>query len=272
MAIRRALLSALLLAAGVHVAAAAPRDEPKCLGCHATRHWAEAATCTGCHRGDARAARAGVAHTGLLRGPAAAWRLPHVGAVRDGEWLRDQLGCRRCHVTGGTGNPLAISLDAIVWRREQDDLRRSIQHPATFMPDFGLASWQVDRLIAVLLRDGQRAPREERYLVRFRAGDAPRAANAFATRCGPCHRALTSEGPLGVGSAGPNLSGLLSGFYPSSDGRAWDRARLERWARNPRAEKPGTTMMPVALEPGELEAIARLLGDGGSARDVIASR
>jgi len=272
-ALRRALLiAALLLAASTRLAAAAPRDVPSCLACHATRHWAVVASCTGCHRGDARAARAGVAHTGLLRGPAAAWRLPHVGAVRDGEWLRDVLGCRRCHVTGGAGGALAISLDAIAWRREQDDLRRSIQHPATFMPDFGLATWQADRLIALLLRDGQRAAREERYLVRFGTGGAPARANAFVTRCGPCHRALTSEGPLGAGSAGPNLSGLLGGFYPRTDGRAWDRARLERWVKNPRAENPRTTMAPVALEAGELDAIARLLGAGSPAPGAIASR
>lgn len=260
MAVRPALLIAALAATLAAAAAAATRDAPACLACHDTRHYARFGTCTGCHRGDARARREKVAHAGLLRGPAATWSIPGVGSVRDGEWLRDRLGCRRCHVTGGAGNALALSLDAIVWRREQDALRQSIQQPATFMPDFGLATWQVDRLIAVLLRDGDRGGREERYLVRFRPEGEPRPGGAFALKCGPCHRALTPEGPLGVGSAGPNLSGLLSGLYPRTDGRAWDRARLERWVRNPRAEKPGTTMAPVEVSPDELKQIERLLG------------
>ena len=230
-----------------------------CTHCHATRHYPTLGTCTGCHRGNPAAARATLAHDHLLRGAAAAWSIPHVGAVRDGERLRDRLGCRRCHVSGGLGNALAISLDAAVWQRDQEALRSSIQHPATFMPDFGLSSAQADRLIAVLLRDGDRQGRQQRYLVRFRAGAAV-PANAFVVRCGGCHRALTAIGPLGLGSAGPNLSGLFTPFYPTADGRAWNRERLERWAHNPRAERPGTTMHPVSASPEELAQIAQLLG------------
>jgi cytochrome c2 len=263
MAAHRAVLILALVAgivcapAGAHAGARSPG--PGCASCHETNHYPTLGTCTGCHRGNAAARREALAHDHLLRGAAAAWSIPGVGAVRDGERLRDALGCRRCHVTGGRGNPLAISLDAAVWRRDQEALRASIQHPATFMPDFGLSTAQADRLIAVLLRDGDRQGRQERYMVRFRGGAAT-PGNAFVVRCGGCHRALTPLGPLGVGSAGPNLSGLLTEHYPSPDGRRWTRERLERWVANPRAERAITTMHPVEASRPELAQIESLLG------------
>jgi cytochrome c2 len=252
----------LALAAGLLQAparASAGADANACAPCHATRHYPTLGTCTGCHRGNAAARRKALAHDHLLRGAAAAWSIPRVGAVQDGERLRDVLGCRRCHVTGGRGNTFAISLDAVAWRRDQEALRTSIQHPATFMPDFGLSDRQADRLIALLLRDGDRQGRQERYMVRFR-GSAATPGNAFVVRCGGCHRALTSLGPLGSGSAGPNLTGLFGEFYPAPEGRRWTRDRLERWVANPRRERPLATMHPVAAAPEELAQIESLLG------------
>ncbi len=261
MASRLAVLIAALLAFAVplaHAAANGRTPAAGCLACHA-RHFETLGDCTGCHRGDARAKRTTVAHDRMLRGAQAAWSIPNVGAVRDGEWLRDRLGCRRCHVTGGRGNALATSLDAVAWQRDPEALKQSLLHPVTFMPDFGLAPWQADRLIALLLRDGDRAARMAPTRVLFRAGRAP-ARDAFERRCGGCHRALTPAGALGVGTSGPNLSGLLGGFYPAADGLRWDRDRLARWIRNPRVEKPGATMPPIPdLAPAELDEIGRLL-------------
>lgn len=254
---------ALLIAAALLRAAYASPAPPQvaaassCVSCHGT-HAKTPGACEACHRGNPRMRRASLAHERLLTGAAAAWGVPGCRAVREGERLRDALGCRRCHVSGGTGNAFALSLDAIAWRREQRDLRASILRPATFMPDFSLTPGQADALIAVLLRDGDRAGGESRYLVRFRRGPAP-GPGAFATRCGGCHRALTHRGPLGTSASGPNLTGLLGPWYPASDGRRWDRARLERWLRDPRADRPGTSMLPVALKPGEFDEIVETL-------------
>ena len=263
MALRPALLIAAAAAALAAVlafgmAAAAPSARAGCVRCHA-EHFREQGTCAGCHRGNPSASRANLAHERLLSGGAATWGMPDAGAVTEGERLRDALGCRRCHVTGGTGNAYAISLDQIAWRRTQAQLRKAILEPASFMPDFSLTNAQADALIAVLLRDGERDGRESRYLVRFTA-PASAAPGAFATRCGGCHRALTPAGPLGTSSSGPNLSGLLTPHYPDSSGTGWTRARLERWLQNPRAERPAATMRPVTLDDAELAEVLGALG------------
>jgi len=172
--------------------------------------------------------------------------------------MRDSLGCRRCHVSGGKGERLAIDLDSVVWARTQAELRQALMHPALAMPDFGLGPATADTLVAVLLRDADRFGGASRYQVRFRAGSED-SLQAFAKLCGGCHQALTIDGRQGVGTAGPNLSGLLGSFYPAQPDSAWNRDRLERWLRNPRAMRAGSTMPPVVLKPGELEAVMRTL-------------
>ncbi len=244
------------LAASRAVAARAP-GEPACLACHPV-HDAELGTCVGCHRGDPSTDRKDLAHHRLLRGAAAAWSIPGAAAVAAGERLRDTLGCRRCHVTGGRGNRLAIALDDVVWRRDQDELRRSLRQPVSAMPDFALSTAEADRLIAVLLRDGDRRGVEERYLVRFRRGGPP-GPHPFQRLCGPCHSAMTALGPMGTGRTGPDLSGLLTPFYPSADGRRWDRERLRRWVRDPRDERANAIMPPLDVRESDFEAIVTIL-------------
>ncbi len=246
-----------MLLAGARAQAAGNVRAPSCEACHAV-HNATLGTCTGCHRGDPSANRKTLAHHALLRGAAAAWSTPGARAVEEGDNLRDTLGCRRCHVTGGRGNRLAIALDAVVWRRDQDALRRSLRTPVSTMPDFGLTDAQADRLIAVLLRDGDRRGAEDRYVVRFRQA-GPRGPHPFERLCGPCHRALTALGPMGTGRTGPDLSGLLTEFYPAADGRRWDRERLRRWLRNPRAERPHAIMPPLDVPEPELGPIFDVL-------------
>jgi mono/diheme cytochrome c family protein len=239
-------------------AAARARGAGACAGCHAPHHQDDG-TCVACHRGRPDTDRAELAHHRLLRGAAAAWGLPGAPELDEGERLRAAGGCRRCHVSGGEGNPLAIPLDDVVWRRTQEELRASILAPVSAMPDFGFDEGQADRLIAVLLRDARGRPARERYVVRFREAAAGRR-HPFERHCGPCHRALTRDGPLGTGTSGADLSGLLTPHYPPPDGRRWDRARLERWLRNPREEHPNATMPPVAVEAADLDGIVTALG------------
>lgn len=234
------------------------RGPEGCVSCH-TPHYVRDGTCEGCHRGHPGTGRKELAHDRLLKGAAAAWGMPASAAVAEGERLREASGCRRCHVSGGEGNALAIALDDVVWARGQDELRASIRAPVSTMPDFGFSDEQADRLIAVLLRDARGRPATQRYLVRFRERAAGQP-HAFERLCGPCHRALTPAGPMGVGLSGPDLSGLLTAHYPVPDGRRWNRARLERWLRNPREERPHTIMAPVSVTAEELDAIGEVLG------------
>ncbi len=239
------------------MAAPPPAVAVGCLACHAP-HYASDGGCVDCHRGDARASRPALAHHRLLGGAAAAWGLPASPVLTRAAALRDSLGCRRCHVTGGKGERLAIALDTVVWARTQAELRQALMRPALAMPDFGLGATGADTLVAALLRDGDRFGGASRYQVRFRAGSED-SLQAFARLCGGCHQALTGEGRQGVGTAGPNLSGLLGTFYPAAADSAWNPERLERWLRNPRAMRAGATMPPVALKPGDLDVVLRAL-------------
>jgi len=87
-----------------------------------------------------------------------------------------------------------------------------------------------------------------------------RKDNPFVKDCGGCHRVLTEgQGGLGQGDVGPNLSGLLSEYYPKTfrDGERWSADGLKKWLRNPREIRPLATMAPVRLKEEEL---SRLLG------------
>lgn len=238
-------------------AAAAAPPPVACLDCHAA-HYVRLGACVDCHRGDPNATRPDLAHHRLLSGAAAAWALPGSPVLPRGQALRDSLGCRRCHVSGGRGEGLAIELDSVAWPRSQAELRQALVTPATAMPRFGLTPAQADTLIAALVRDADRHSGRRQYQVRFRAGSDD-SLRAFARLCGPCHQALTPDGPQGDGVAGANLSGLLGAHYPVGSDDPWDRKRLERWLPNPRTLRVGTGMVPVAVKPEELEAILEAL-------------
>lgn len=253
MAIRRALLIAPLLLALVGWAGTreGPGVSRPCGGCHEP-HLTEVGSCTACHRGDAAALRKEIAHHRLLAGRAAEHGRASAPAVVEGRTLIERLACRRCHVVAGAGNGLATNLDRISWRREQIELTKSISASAENMPRFGLEESQVEAALAFLLRSAERDRAETTYRIRFATGP-PKAGSVFEQHCGGCHRALTADGPLGRGSAGPNLSGLLSPHYPETarGGRGWTREALGKWLENPRAQRSHAAMRPVRLAAEE---------------------
>lgn len=178
-------------------------------------------------------------------------------AVAEGRRLAERLACRRCHQVGGAGNQLAVALDRVVWVRDQRELSHSIAEPVENMPRFGLDTAQSEAVVAYLLHVGDRQHPSSSYRVRFtRREIAPE--HRFDSACGGCHRTLTPVGPFGRGSAGPNLSGLFSTYYPPTapGERPWEVATLVSWVKNPRALRPGTTMRPVPLTLFDLQALA----------------
>jgi cytochrome c2 len=203
------------------------------------------------------AARKELAHARLLSGRVAEYVLTSAKAVSEGRQLVDAAACRRCHTIGGVGNRLATNLDNVVWTREQRELMTSITEPVENMPMFAFDRGQAEALIAFLLNSARpNAAAEETYRVQF-ARDATRASSTFDDKCGGCHRRLTQLGPEGSGREGPNLSGLLTPFYPKTapGGHAWSREALAAWIANPRAFRPGTLMPPVSVEEAEVQQI-----------------
>jgi mono/diheme cytochrome c family protein len=196
-----------------------------------------------------------LAHHRLLTGPAAAHADGESPAVREGGRLIDGAGCRRCHRIAGAGTRLATELDRVAWQREQVALTDAIEAPNGSMPAFGLDRLQAEAIVGFLLHNSTENAAAPSYRVRF--GATGGSATPFEDRCGGCHRALAPAGPLGTGSSGPNLAGLLTEYYrPTAPrGRRWSVESVPEWIENPRALRPTTTMPPVRLSTQERDAL-----------------
>lgn len=162
----------------------------------------------------------------------------------------------------------------MAWTRDQRELESSIIEPVENMPRFGLDERQVEAVIAFLLKSADPDLSAATYRVRF-SGVGPDRDSVFESRCGGCHRALGPTGPMGKGSAGPNLSGLFTLTYPAtaSENRTWTPFAIGKWLENPRSARPGAAMRPVRLRAGELEKLAGELGwmltEGRSAEGLL---
>ena len=264
MAPRAAVLIAALALGGCVKPQSTARQQAGCGSCHELHYLREGA-CHECHRGNPAAQRVELAHERLLTGRASEHRLVGGPALREGRRLVEALACRRCHSIGGQGNQLATDLDRVVWTREQSALVSSIREPVENMPRFGLDERQAEAIVAFLLRSGSRDQPRDSYRVHFTRG-ASASPTAFEKSCGGCHRFLGAAGPTGSGSAGPNLSGLFTPFYPPTapGNRAWTDKALADWLRNPRASRPTTTMPPLDLSGDELRLITAELGAQGA--------
>jgi cytochrome c2 len=134
------------------------------------------------------------------------------------------------------------------------------------MPDFGLTDDQITALVNALLggsKKNLRRSSEQPLAVHFEAARQERQ-DVFSIRCGSCHRMLTrSQGLLGSGDIGPNLSGLLSEYYPATFGtsRRWTVEGLRRWLKNPRQVRPNTTMRPVNLDQNQMRELEALFSE-----------
>jgi cytochrome c2 len=233
-----------------------------CLTCHPA-HYAQIGGCSDCHRGNPLSGRQNVAHSGLVAGRFARFIFGSGdGVVRDGERLLEEMACRRCHRIDGRGNRLAADLDRAARVKAPDLLAAAIREPVAGMPRFELDEKREASAVTALLAAAHRrsGPPAAAEVVHFNAGGA--GGNVFARRCGACHRIMSAElGPSGSGTVGPNLTGLLSPFYPRSfrGSEPWTMQNLGVWLKNPRKITKTALMRPVPLPDDELRKLALLL-------------
>lgn len=245
---------------------AAQAAQQLCLTCHPS-HYAGQGVCTACHRGNPRSDRKNIAHQRLIAGRFARYTLGDVPEVREGKRLMEQLACRRCHVSAGRGNHLATDLDVSAGRKVPQELVASIRTPSQAMPDFRLPEEQLTTVVTAILSGAQgrtTGSRTAPIVVHF-DNTGNNNKDIFTRACGGCHRALTTRlGAIGSGDIGPNLSGLLSPWYPASygSGEIWTRTRLARWLKNPRTVRPWARMRPVVLTEGEQAELEKILWTG----------
>jgi len=234
------------------VAAPAQSAGQSCLKCHAV-HYAERGLCTGCHRGNPGSDRKNIAHHRLIEGRFSHFTLGNVAVVKEGNRLVDQLACRRCHRIAGRGNALAASLDTLIDTKMPKEVVDSIRRPVPGMPDFRLDEQQAGALVNAIFSGTRKDSIKggERPLVRHFDKNSRSVEDVFGKNCGACHRMLTTrKGLIGAGDIGPNLSGLLSQYYPLTfkNGNKWTDTALQAWLKNPRHVLSNSTMRPVRLD------------------------
>ncbi|MDX9710263.1 MAG: selenite/tellurite reduction operon c-type cytochrome lipoprotein ExtS [Trichloromonas sp.] len=260
MVARLALLILCWLLSGAAFAA-----EPRCLSCHAA-HYAELGGCIDCHRGDPRSSRLEIAHFGLISARYAHFRMPDSALVERGSKRIDATGCRRCHVIGGRGNRLATDLDQSVRTSTPEELAEAIRRPVLFMPDFHWSEPLLDEVVNALYAAargremaGEELPRIVHFEVAGTAGENP-----FVKHCGSCHRVLTAAaGGLGESDYAPNLSGLLTPFFPVEyrEKEPFNRDNLKKYLGNPRQTRALTRMAPVPLKDGDCRKLLDVIAE-----------
>jgi len=233
----------------------------RCLECHRS-HYVERGECLRCHRGNPSATRKNIAHHGLIAGRYSRFLLAADPVLQQGRQLLDQYACRRCHVIGGKGNRLSVSLDHSARRRTPEELDFVIAKPTDSMPDFRTSEAQRRALVTALLAESEIADRSGSGPRVVHFSDVAMGKDIFSVKCGGCHRILTTRwGGLGRGVVGPNLSGLLSEFYPATfrNGQPWNEERLRDWLKNPRQIRPAAVMQPVTLTEKEFQELLGII-------------
>jgi cytochrome c2 len=223
-----------------------------CLNCHA-EHYQERGNCVDCHLGRGDTQRKDIAHDRMLEGRYAAFTLPDSPVVERGKHLLEKTACRRCHIAGNRGNRYAANLDLSPQSSSGEEIFNAIREPALFMPDFHFSDPQIVELVNVIYANSRKAAQPETevpVLIHFE-DTQPGERSVFEKECGSCHRMLTKhKGGLGGGHLGPNLSGLLTEFYPKTypEEKPWTVQGLGDWLKNPRTLRKNARMAPVVLK------------------------
>jgi len=256
-------LAILMIAFWGLPAVPASAAEPGCLACHLV-HYADLAICVDCHRGDSRSTRPAIAHRGLISARYAHFTLEDDPLVVSGSKQIKTSACRRCHIICRQGNHLAADLDQSVNLSDPPALAESIRHPVLYMPDFQFPDEILYKVVNALFAAGvgrEVSDLEVPQVVHFEERDEAKD-NVFVKNCGACHRMLTAAlGGLGHGDVAPNLSGLLTEFYPRSirGQERWSAENLQKSLKNPRGIRPEAQMPPVHLEQKELNELLDIL-------------
>ncbi|MFK5927411.1 MAG: selenite/tellurite reduction operon c-type cytochrome lipoprotein ExtS [Desulfuromusa sp.] len=244
--------------------------ENSCLDCHEP-HYVKAGRCTFCHTGNPGTDRKNIAHDRLIGKRFAFYRDKNSAPVEYGQKLVKSSGCRRCHTFAGEGNRLASNLDRVADLYQPAEISQAIKQPAFYMPDFRFSDDQVDALINAILNAGTNAPlktHEEPLRIHFESENSVKN-NLFVDKCGACHKIISFKGGgLGGGVVGPNLSGLLSKYYPYpfKESEGWSTENLEKWLKNPRKIKENARMLPIKLKVDELPMLFKIIASEESGK------
>ncbi len=215
--------------------------------------------CVGCHRGNPQTRRKDLAHSQRIDAVYAWFRLANAPIMTAARLSIDRFACRRCHIQNRKGNTLAADLDQLLTQRSIEEMTEALLEPAYYMPNFALGEQDCQHVILALLEGGTvplHNAGEDITIVHFE--DPASEERPFEKHCGACHRVLTPHsGGLGTATIAPNLSGLLTSFYPKTfkDDQPWTTDGLTRWIKNPRQIRPLAVMPPLDLNDQQIHQL-----------------
>lgn len=158
--------------------------------------------------------------------------------------------CTSCHTIGNTGGTVGPVLDQVANRRTEEWLRTWLRNPqavkpGTRMPNFEFTDGEID----TLLRDLRSLRREFDSQAILTGAASPEEAGQRlfeAYDCYACHR-IGRRGRYN----GPDLTWV---------GKWQDMSWEKTWLADPAAQRPGTFMPKLGLQPAEINALTAFLG------------
>lgn len=145
------------------------------------------------------------------------------------------------------------------------------------MPNFYCDDIQIAFLVNAILAGSESAGTklgETAQVVHFEDEKQSRE-NIFARQCGSCHKFLSEKsGGQGSGYICPNLSGLLSEYYPRThrDAAPWTPDKLKKWLENPRNMRANARMKPMRLGAGEFDLLMETMRINPKADPLVSTR
>lgn len=226
-----------------------------CVTCHKEHI---KSSCISCHRGNSETKRLNLAHYKIVPGKFLLYKI-NKDINYKGNLLIKNLGCRRCHIIGDSGNNKVNNLNKTIEKKTTGEIIFTIQHPGDFMPDFNISGNTLTLIMNGLFSNSNiNKIEKETNIIYFKKQQFD---NIFNNKCGKCHRLLSDKfGFLGEGRNAPNLSGILTEYYPKTGNLKSNTPEdIKIFLKNPRSYNKNSIMPPQELSDIEIEKILEAL-------------
>lgn len=226
-----------------------------CINCHGEHI---KSSCVSCHRGNPDTKRIGLAHYKIISGKFLKYKIDKK-IKEDGDILIKNLGCRRCHIIGKSGNNKGNDLNKIIKKKTTEEIILAIQNPGYFMPDFKIYDSTLILLMNALFSSSNSDTIERGVnMIYFKRQQLD---NIFDNKCGSCHRLISDKlGFLGKSGIAPNLSGILTEYYPKTKNLKSNTPEdIKIFLKNPRSYNKNSIMPPQEISDIEIKNILETL-------------
>lgn len=226
-----------------------------CVNCHSEHI---KSSCISCHKGNPNSMRIKIAHENIIKGEFLMYKIDNNIKINSENIIND-IGCRRCHKIGQYGNTKGSDLNKSINSKNIRDLTNSILAPSDFMPDFKLLPNRITLIMNGLIANSENYEESNSKSIIYLKNKLEK--NLFIEKCGNCHKVISEKlGHLGSGNIAPNLSGILSKYYPKTINLKTNSIEdIKNFIKNPRHFNKHANMPVVELSDEEMKEIIEIL-------------